>query len=316
MDDRAPGDGPSGQPARTVVVLVAGGGRSGSTLLGNAIGSLPGAVSAGEVKLALRRGLVEGGHCGCRVPVRDCPVWRPALEATFGRVPSAAEADAFDRTLSALVRTRRVPWWLLARPGGEVDRVAGTMARLLVAVARASGRPTVVDSSKLPAYGALLARSPLLDVRVVHLVRDPRAVAWSWQRRAASQQLTGFEEEMERFSPVKSSLMWLESSASVPALWRHDRANPLTVRYEDLVARPAATLSRVAAHAGLPEDPTLVQDDGLHLRPNHAVAGNPNRVRRGPVPLRSDDEWVLRMPASTQRLVSVMTAPRRGRYGY
>ena len=42
--------------ARTTVVYVSGTGRSGSTLLGNAVGSLPGALSVGEVKLGFRRG--------------------------------------------------------------------------------------------------------------------------------------------------------------------------------------------------------------------------------------------------------------------
>ena len=53
----------------TRVVYVSGTGRSGSTLLGNAIGSLPGALSVGEVKLGFRRGVAEGGTCGCRLPV-------------------------------------------------------------------------------------------------------------------------------------------------------------------------------------------------------------------------------------------------------
>ena len=301
---------------RTKVVLIVGGGRSGSTLLGNAIGSFPGAVSAGEVKLGFRRGLVEDGHCGCRLPVRECPVWRPVYQTTFGHLPTAEEAADVDRRLTRLTRTRRVPWWLLDRPDAEADELADLLARLLAAVAAESGSPTVVDSSKSPAYGALLARSPRLDVRVVHLVRDPRAVAWSWQRTSASHQVGGFEEEMERFSPVKTSLMWLESSTSIPALWRGHPDNPLTVRYEDLVADPAHELRRAAEHAGLEPDLGFVRPDGLHLGTNHAVAGNPNRVRQGPVQLRRDDEWRTRMPQRDQALVSAMTAPRRARYGY
>ncbi|WP_435745245.1 sulfotransferase [Nocardioides sp. SYSU DS0663] len=302
--------------ARTTVVLIAGGGRSGSTLLGNALGSVPGAVSAGEIKLGLRRGLVEDGHCGCREPVRSCPVWLPAFEMVFGSVPTTAEADELDRRIARLVRTRRVPWWLAGRPSAEADELADVLGRLITAVAEVSGASVVVDSSKLPAYGALLERSPLLDVRIVHLVRDPRAVAWSWQRQAASHQVGGYEEEMERFSPVKSGLMWLESSSSVPALWRDDPDNPLVVRYEDLVADPARELGRAAAHAGLEADLSFVRGDGLHLAASHAVAGNPNRVRLGPVQLRRDDEWQTAMPRRDQAVVSAITAPRRHRYGY
>ena len=304
--------------ARTRVVYVAGTGRSGSTLLGNALGSLPGALHAGEVKLALRRGLAEDGFCGCRRPVRECPVWVPALERTFGHVPDATEAAELDRRLTDAVRTRRTAWWLAGRTSPEVEELVDVFGRLLTSLAEVSGAQAVVDSSKLAPFGALVARSPLLDVRAVQLVRDPRAVAWSWQRAQASGQVSGFEEEMERFDPVKSSLMWLESTTSVAWLSARGGRAAHVVRYEDLVEDPESVLSAVAAFAGLPQPApgSLVSDGALHLAPSHAAAGNPNRVRSGPVRLRRDDEWAERMPAGQRRLVSLITAPRRRAHGY
>ena len=74
------------------VIYLTGTGRSGSTLLGNALGSMPGTLSAGEVRFLLRRGIGELGRCGCGEPVVECPVWRPALEKTFGTIPSRSEA--------------------------------------------------------------------------------------------------------------------------------------------------------------------------------------------------------------------------------
>ena len=90
----------------TRVIYISGTGRSGSTLVGNAVGSFPDALSVGEVKLGFRRGLVDGGFCGCRELVRECPVWVPALEATFGSVPTPAEAARLDERLASVVRTR------------------------------------------------------------------------------------------------------------------------------------------------------------------------------------------------------------------
>ena len=312
--------GRSAAPAQpTRVVYVSGTGRSGSTLLGNAIGSLPGALSVGEVKLGFRRGVAEGGTCGCRLPVVECPVWRPALEATFGSVPSAAEALRIDAQLTATTRTRRVPWWLAGRSSDDVDELVDLFGRLLTELSRVSGSPVLVDSSKLPSYGALLARSERLDVRVVHLVRDPRAVAYSWMRVSASQQVAGFEEDMERFSPTKSSLMWLESSGSTAALARRNGAALHVVRYEDLVADPARVLDGIAEFAGFSDeerDLSFIGTAGLELRTSHAVAGNPNRVRSGPLVLKRDDEWVAALPTGQRRLVSGLTAPLRRTHGY
>ncbi len=304
---------------RTRVVCLAGTGRSGSTLVGNAIGSLPGALSVGEVKLGFRRGLVEDGFCGCRRPVRRCPVWVPALEATFGSVPTPEEADRIDRRLAAVVRTRTVPGWLAGHDSEEIHDLATMLGRLLGHLARVSGRETIVDSSKLPAYAALLGRSDLLDVYVVHVVRDPRAVSWSWQRQSASGQVPGYEEQMERFGLTKSSLMWLESAISTSALARRGGRAAHVLRYEDFVSSPGRELRRVAAFAGLDGSGSadgLVDEHGLHLSPSHAVAGNPNRMRSGPLTLRIDDEWERCMPAGPRRLVTALTTPRRHSYGY
>lgn len=301
------------------VVFIAGTGRSGTTLLGNALGTFPGAVSVGEVKYGFAHGLARDGFCGCRAAIRDCPVWAPALEAAFGAIPTHDTALAFDARLSAVTRTRRVPWWLTGGDSVEVRDLADVLGRLLVALADAAGAHTVVDSSKLPAYGALLARSPHLDVHVVHAVRDPRAVAWSWQRSTASQAVAGFDQELERFSPGKSSLMWLESTGSTHALARRAGRTVHVVRYEDLVDDPASVLTRVGRAVGLldaGDAAAFVGPDGLDLATSHAIHGNPNRVRSGPLVLRRDDEWAAAMPAGQTRLVSTLTAPGRWWHGY
>ena len=57
-----------------------------------------------------------------------------------------------------------------------------------------TGCSVIVDSSKFASYGHLLASNPAFDVRVIHLVRDSRAVAHSWQRRKRRTQATGADE--------------------------------------------------------------------------------------------------------------------------
>ena len=59
----------------TVVLYIAGTGRSGSTLLASILGEVEGVFAAGEVRYLWQRGLAERRLCGCGVPVRDCPVW-------------------------------------------------------------------------------------------------------------------------------------------------------------------------------------------------------------------------------------------------
>ena len=55
----------------TTVLYVAGAGRSGSTLLDNLLGQIPGFFSAGELRYVWERGLIDGrqlpGHRGDQV---------------------------------------------------------------------------------------------------------------------------------------------------------------------------------------------------------------------------------------------------------
>jgi len=302
--------------SRVRVVYLTGTGRSGSTLLGNAIGSLPGAISAGEIRFMLRRGIAERGRCGCRELVVECPVWQPALEKTFGTVPDRDDALRMDATLTALVRRRRVRWWASGQSSLEAENMVDTHGRLIANLAEASGATTVVDSSKIATFGALLGRSPLLDVKPVHLVRDPRAVAYSWQREVASEAVPGYAGEMERFSSGKAAAMWLHSTISVGTAFTKRGTDVIGVRYEDVVANPAAILERIATFAGIPPDTDFVRDGMLDLRTSHAVAGNPNRMRSGPLSLRADTAWKSDLRTRDRLLVSALTATHRRAYGY
>jgi hypothetical protein len=307
-------DGSGRAPVR--VIYLTGTGRSGSTLLGNAVGSLPGAISVGEVRFLLRRGIADSGRCGCREPVTECPVWRPALEKTFGTIPEPDEARRMDAVLTALTRRRRVRWWAAGGTSPEAEEMVDLHGRLLANLAEASGATTVVDSSKIATFGALLSRSPLLDVRPVHLVRDPRAVAYSWQREVASQAVEGYDGEMERFRAGKAAAMWLHSTISVGTAFSRRGTPVLDVRYEDFVEDPAGVLSRIAEFTDLPPDTRFVRDGALDLDRSHAVAGNPNRMRSGPVSLRADTAWKSELRTRDRLVVSAVTTTHRRGHGY
>jgi hypothetical protein len=66
--------------ARAVkVVLLLAWGRSGSTILDNALGAMDGFFSAGEIRYLWERGVIKGWRCGCGRPVTQCPVWSVVL---------------------------------------------------------------------------------------------------------------------------------------------------------------------------------------------------------------------------------------------
>ncbi len=243
-------------------------------------------------------------------------MWQPALEKTFGTVPGRDEALRLDAALTSLVRRRRVRWWASGRTSPEAEELIDLHGRLIANLAEASGATTVVDSSKIATFGALLGRSPLLDVKPVHLVRDPRAVAYSWQREVASQADPEYDGEMERFHAGKAAAMWLHSNVAVGTAFRRRGVDVIDVRYEDFVADPAAILRRVAAFAGIAPETGFVRDGVLDLRTSHAVAGNPNRMRSGPISLRADTAWRSDLTTRDRLMVSALTTTHRRGHGY
>lgn len=315
------GGQPSPAPVR--VLYLAGSGRSGSTLITTILGQLDGCFAAGELRYLWQRGVLDNRPCGCGEPFDACPVWQAVLADL-----SAPDAAGIARRLRTRLRMRDLPALLRraatgrrAVPEHPDDRM---IAGLYPAIARQAaharigdGPVVVVDSSKLPPYGALLRDLPGIDLRVLHLVRDPRATAFSWRRRRG---LDGADDQttMSRPPVWKAALLWRVWNAATSRLF--ESAGPeryLRVRYEDVVAEPAGQLRRIAAFAGLdPAGLPLDPDGRVTLAPTHSVAGNPGRHRTGAVAITDDAEWLQALPARSYAVATAVTMPLSRRFGY
>jgi hypothetical protein len=213
-------------------------------------------------------------------------------------------------------RIRNLPRMVASgRDGGRIlerlEDYADHIGRLYPAIAAVTGCSLVVDSSKLPAYGWLLERTPTVDLRVVHLVRDPRAAAYSWQRRKPLAD-GAVAAHMQQQSPLKSAVLWDVWNLAASRFWRgSDRY--LRVAYEDFVRQPRHWTERILEMAGHDTDAgsVFVDDRTVRLNTTHTVAGNPDRLRTGDVSLRLDDEWITAMRRRDRALVSAVTAPVR-----
>lgn len=298
------------------VLYVGGLGRSGSTLVDRMLGQVPGFVSGGEIRDLWQRGLIENRLCGCGVPFRDCAYWREVGREAFGgwsKVDPAAVA--------ALARSveRASPLARRSGPGrARRERYGRIVVPLYRAIREVSGEPVVVDSSKDAVTAALLADVPGVDLRVIHLVRDPRGVAHSWARRVVRPDVVGRTEYMYRFGPSRVGVRWVARNLGFERLAR--RGVPtIRMRYERLVQAPREELARALALAGRPPGPSeleFVHPGSVELQANHTAMGNPLRMVQGPLELRVDDEWKSAMGPFRRAVVTALTGPWLSRYGY
>ena len=303
------------------LVLLGGLGRSGSTLLERCLGQVGGVSALGEVLHLWERGLRDDQRCGCGEPFSGCEFWRDVGRRAFGGWSEIAAEDAVaDRY--HVVRNRRLGGLLFGQLGAGTrlrrNRLLRRLGALYAAAQASTGARVLVDSSKHPAYGFLLRRAAV-RVRCVLVVRDPRGVAYSWTKHVVRPEVTGTTELMPRYAAAASAVRWSVYSMLFHLL-RLVGVPTLIVKYEQLVADPRDTLERVLRFAGVEPDPDALDfigaDGSVRLDPHHTVAGNPMRFTVGRVDLRLDDTWQHRMPSGRRRLVSLLSAPMRYRYGY
>lgn len=267
--------------SRPAVLYVVGAGHSGSTLLDLMLGGHPDVQSLGELATYDDYfGPADGPMpwaergCTCGVHVSRCPFWA-AVRRRIGDGP--------------------VP----ARDG---DGFAARTADLLGAVAAVTGKRFVCDSSKDLRRLAALRRAGVV-ARAIHLVRDGRGVAYSYQRLADA----GAPHPPPWHGYDAALLSWAELTARVA-----DDPDTRTVRYEDLVASPTQVLSDVLAPLGLGVEPAMLR---FWDRRQHNLCGN--RMRMRPTPgLRYDDAYLTALPPAALAVREPTLAAALRRFGY
>ncbi|WP_216214568.1 sulfotransferase [Amycolatopsis aidingensis] len=298
---------------RPRVLYITGWMRSGSTLLGNILGELPGVLHVGELHYLWRNGVLHLGTnstCGCGRDLNDCEIWSAILAANGTAEPGAARAMVGQQR--ALLRTRHTRRRLAeslgkaARPP-EVDEAIGRTAEIYRLLAAQSAQRLIVDGSKYPAEAAALLGRSDLDVRVLHMVRDARATALSYARA---------KDYIDPMSPSRSSGYWTAFNLASELIGRAAPERYLRIRHEDLCRAPREVLTEVLRFAGLDDDPPVADSGLVRLGENHTVTGNPDRLAKGDTRISPDERWRTQLPAPRIAAATMTALPMLARYGY
>lgn len=299
------------------VLYIIGKGRSGSTILDHALGQLDGFASTGELWHLWTWGIGQGGRCGCGKPVPECPIWSDVLADLEG---AGVDPEQTGRDQDRILSWPRTPSVLSGRLDSSpaMQRYVGAMSQLYRSLATAQGADVVVDSSKWPAHPGVLGFIPNVDPYVLHLVRDPRAVAYSYRRRKTFLDQDDEPTPMPRFSGWHSGLSWAARNAV--AEWVRAKVPPDRYRlqhYERLVRSPRDEFAALARFVGQEFDEKPFLDERtIRLSPTHTVAGNPSKFTSGETRFRPDDEWRDELPTSHRIPATLTSLPLLRRYGY
>ncbi|MER6827095.1 sulfotransferase [Streptosporangium sp. NPDC000563] len=295
------------------ILYITGWMRSGSTLLGNVLGELPGVLHTGELHYLWQNGVLNAGTnstCGCGRDLTACDVWSPVLGD--GDVAGIGAARRMTILQRSLLRTRHTRDRLAeargkARTAPGVEEALGRTASIYRTLAERGGERLIVDGSKYPAEAAALLGRADLDVRVLHMVRDPRATAFSYKNA---------KDYIDPMSPARSSGYWSAFNTASELVGAAAPDRYLRVVHEDLCARPREVLARVMSFAGLAGEPPVDETGLVSLGENHTVTGNPDRLSKGDTVIRSDERWRTRLSAREIAAATAPALPLLTRYGY
>lgn len=291
------------------VIYIAGWMRSGTTLLAQMAGALEGAVCLGELSGVWRAARL-GHRCSCGHPLDECCLWGHVLSTIRDEEGwQTSEWDQLAKLFQTTMRTRHAKQLASLHPDrpaewpADVARCVHLLSTIAREVQTRTGAVAIVDSSKL-APGFLLWRLvPEVDLHVVHIIRDPRAVACSERRSLEVDQPAGDGPPPGR-TLLKSAAYWAIFNVAI-RWWSGRLCSYQTLTYEGLTAAPLETLNNVGCMVGLGHDGRTI------IRPGHTAVGNPARFGGAGRSIQPDLRWKRELSRRSQGLILATTAPAR-----
>ena len=289
------------------VVFIVGANRSGSTLLDALLGQIDGFCSTGELNNIWESGFKLNSLCSCKKHFDECIFW--------SRVKDMLGLD--DKQIDdilAMINTWNKPLGLsiiaLISRYKDHDRFYGyarIVKEIYDAIKEVSRCNVIIDSSKLIYHGFLLKHIEGIELYVIHLIRDSRAVAYSYKRK-----------KIENLDSYRVSYMWMVRNMLAEKLFKNLGDRYIAIRYEDLAYNPKAILIEILDRIDEDKQVDFINKDRAYIKKDvHIIGGNPSKYdMNGYIDIKPDVEWRYKLDKKDRLVATLLTYPLLKRYGY
>lgn len=301
------------------VLYIGGVGRSGSTLIDLIVSQADGFFSVGELRYVWTRNFQENQLCASGEPFRESPFWQKVVEEAYGGFDQI-DAAYVESLREKVERLRYQPRIWLDQKGiktltedyqATLREYQGYLGKLYQAIQKVSNCDYILDSSKNSPHAYMLHTMDDVDLYVLHLIRDSRAFAYSWQRKKVRPEIHWKTEYMAQF-PISLSIRRWNSENVLVAMLDSIGAPYKRLRYEDFAHDPQSGLDVIWDLLGLTQYKLqdLLDRYQHDDKPNYSVSGNPIRFgERKEIKIRLDEEWQENMPFRQKLFMTLGTLP-------
>lgn len=304
---------------RVRYVCMPGSPYTGSTLLGTLLNAHPECASIGAATGLTHRAELSTYRCSCGRLFRECEFWNHIAARTqeLGH-PVTVFKTNFWNTHLKLSQNRLINAVLVRSLGSDllndvrdplVARLPGARTAiaemgwyswsLASAVLERTGKIVFVDTARDHQRPKYIVDHPLIDLKVIHLIRDPRGNAASIMKHTgadvstAARQWTHYNIEADRVRRYLPAGSWM------------------SLHYEELCADPGGVLDRISDFIGVGR---AKLPPGFGEVENHII-GNSMRLK-GVGEIRQDMSWQTRLGAADLEAIARIAGPTSRRLGF
>lgn len=193
-----------------------------------------------------------------------------------------------------------------------VERWYGTLAQRFAEQAGAA--PVIIDNSKKVRWVKKVAHAPRLDLRLVHLLRDPRALVLRWlntydtDKRRRAQRLRVAKRMPSRATQILAGdwtdvfvYKWLRENRQISDFIAKNRYAHAIVTYHDMVFDTEAMLHKLMPRLGLDYEPGQLRfGEGSNF--GTTKTAHADAVQRSEI--RPDVKWQTQLDARAVQAVN------------
>jgi len=310
---------------------------SGSTLTAMLLNSHSDVYTAGELKVT-SLGNVDKYRCSCRTLLKECVFWEKVNHSmkTKGYDFKIAEAGTdfkeiggyfVRKLLGPLYRGIWLEWvrdaalWLSPSWRRVYPKKLKINEDLIHSVSEVAGTDKIVDSSKIGLRYKFIKRIKSIEIKVIRIVRDGRAVALTYidpenfaDAENAEMRCGGMggNRDHEKKQMHEAAREWLRSNEEAEAVIRTLNDDQwIQIRYEDLCTNPDEILNKIFRFIGV--DPSKRIENFRNVE--HHVIGNGMRLdKTNEVVL--DERWKTSLSEKDLKLFSEIAGEKNRELGY